>query len=151
VIALRREQYEAAVPLLEDAFALYTQLGATATMVDVAYQLGSAAYRLDRTAASWMWYTKEMELSHDVGDWHREADAGSRLATLAWNDRDYEEALDWTVRGIMIAVLHGAVDEMDPTRLQRLTSVLGVRAFEDSWRRIVGTPVPTEVRELATP
>jgi tetratricopeptide (TPR) repeat protein len=151
VIALRREQYEAAVPLLEDAFALYTQLGATATMVDVAYQLGSAAYRLDRTAASWMWYTKEMELSHDVGDWHREADAGSRLVTLAWNDRDYEEALDWTVRGIMIAVLHGAVDEMDPTWLQRLTSVLGVRAFEDSWRRIVGTPVPTEVRELATP
>jgi tetratricopeptide (TPR) repeat protein len=151
VIALQRERYEAAVPLLEEAFALYTQLGATATMVDVAYQLGSAAYRLDRTAASWVWYTREMELSHEVGDWRREADAGSRLVTLAWNDRDYEEALDWIVRGIIIADLHGAVDEMDPTWLQRLTSVLGIRAFEDSWRRIAGTPMPAEVRELATP
>jgi tetratricopeptide (TPR) repeat protein len=151
-IAREAARLEDAVPLFEAALAIYSELEAAEAMVDVCNQLGAVSYGLDRVDESRRWYTRELELARELGDWRHEADCCARLGVFAWNEGDYALALEWVVRALAISEPHtGALAEVDTSFLLRLTSVLGMDALASSWCKVTGSPLPAEVRELATP
>ncbi|WP_189841437.1 CHAT domain-containing tetratricopeptide repeat protein [Streptomyces umbrinus] len=112
-------------------------------------QLGMTAYLRGRFDEAEDWYRQSLTISEDLSNRPGMASTYGQLGLLTETRRQPEEALKWMVQCVtQFEQFPHPSTGPGPAHLKRLTNSLGIRALEQTWQSVTGSPLPSPVRDF---
>jgi hypothetical protein len=116
-------------------------------MAGTYHQLGRVAQIRGDLDSAEDWYRQALTIEEQLGDRPKTAMTYGQLGLLAEAKRQPAAALEFTVRCVALfdQFPHPATGP-GPDHLVRLTRQLGIRALEETWKKVTGVALPQAVK-----
>ncbi|MEV2192285.1 tetratricopeptide repeat protein, partial [Streptomyces phaeochromogenes] len=122
-------------------------LGNRPGMASTYHQLGRVAQERGRLDEAEDWYRQSLTIEKDLGNRPGLAMAYGQLSLLAEEQQQPSEALKWMVQCVtQLQQFPHPSTGPGPAHLKRMTNSLGIRALEQTWQSVTGSPLPPSVR-----
>jgi tetratricopeptide (TPR) repeat protein len=147
-VALKSGQHADAEDLYREALALYEELGDRAEISQIYILLGVITRSRGRLDEAGDWYRQALAILEELGDPLGIFTSLVALIDLALAQGEEHQALRRTISCVALVerLSHPGAENMLRTLAPRIRR-LGIRTFEEAWRRETGNPVPMVVRD----
>ncbi|MEU9782823.1 CHAT domain-containing protein [Streptomyces phaeochromogenes] len=113
------------------------------------HQLGMVAQARGQLNEAEDWYHQSLTITEDLGNRPDLAMTYGQLSLLAEEQQQPSEALKWMVQCVtQFEQFPHPSTGPGPTHLKRMTNSLGIRALEQTWQSVTGSPLPSPVRDF---
>ncbi|MGA5450319.1 tetratricopeptide repeat protein, partial [Streptomyces umbrinus] len=148
-VAQERGGLDEAEDWYRQSLTIKEDLGDRPGMASTYHQLGRVAEERGRLDEAEDWYRQSLTINEDLGNRPDLAMTYGQLGLLVENRQHLEEALKWTVQCVtQFEQFPHPLTVPGPAHLKRLTRSLGIRALEQTWQSVTGSPLPMPVRDF---
>ena len=149
--ALHRGSPNEAEEWYRKSLSISEELGDKPSMSGTYHGLGLAAHIRGRVDEAEEWYRKSLAVSEELGNRPHMALVYAALGLLAEERGQLALALTWNIRCVsLFDEFPSPLTGTGTSALTQLARQLGLPALEETWRQIVGQPLPTAVRDYVT-
>jgi tetratricopeptide (TPR) repeat protein len=144
-----RGSLDDAEPWYQNAVAIAQELDDKNALLQVCFPLGQMALDRDEWDESGQWYCRAIGIATELGNRMGIVLAYAQLGQLATARGELADALEWTVRATDLLHQGSHPDNGGPyQQLAKLVDRMGWPAVKECWQRVIGTPLPADVRRI---
>jgi len=148
-VAQKRGQLNEAEDWYRQSLTINEELDNWPIMAGAYHQLGIVAQDRGQLNEAEDWYRQSLTINEELDNRPGMATTYGQLGLLAEQRQQPEEALKWMVQCVALfeQFPHPSTGP-GPAHLKRLTNSLGIRALEQTWQSVTGSPLPPPVRDF---